>query len=124
MGKIIHQPRSVRIWKNLFLQYRLRPTLDLGHSFSQYGPPGWQITYYYLVSRTRYLHRANNHSIFLFTHEDNCRHGNRLIKMVVFFFPRRVLFSSFFCKHCFGLDQLTVGGKSFVFGAVISEHSS
>ena len=123
---VIHQPKSVPVWKNcaLCLEYRPRLTLALGHSFSQYGPPGWRITYIYIVSRAGYLHRANNHSIFLFTHEDNCRHGNRLIKMVVFFFPRRVLFSSFFCKHCFGLDQLTVGGKRFAFGAVTSEHSS
>ena len=35
--KVIHKPRSVRIWKNcaLCLEYR----------FSQYGPPGWRITY-------------------------------------------------------------------------------
>ena len=46
---VIHQPKSVRVWKNcaLCLEYRPRPTLALGHSFSQYGPPGWRITYLY-----------------------------------------------------------------------------
>ena len=45
---VIHQPRSVRIGKNyaLCLGYRPGPVAlggiqDLGHSFSQYGPPGW-----------------------------------------------------------------------------------
>ena len=45
---VIHQPWSVRIRKNcaLCLEYRPRPAAsggiqDLGHSFSQYGPPGW-----------------------------------------------------------------------------------
>ena len=35
---VIHQPRSVCVGKNcaLCLEYQ-----DLGHSFSQYGPPGW-----------------------------------------------------------------------------------
>ena len=49
---VIHQLRSVRIGKNcaLCLGYRPRPqaeggTQDRGHSFSQYGPPGWWITY-------------------------------------------------------------------------------
>ena len=46
--------RSVRIGKNcaLCLGYCPRPTAsggiqDVGHSFSQYGPPGWWITYIY-----------------------------------------------------------------------------
>ena len=45
---VIHQPMSVRIGKNcaLCLVYRPRLTAssgiqDLGHSFSQYGPPVW-----------------------------------------------------------------------------------
>ena len=45
---VIHQPRSVRIGKNctLCLEYHPRPAAsggiqDLGHSFLQYGPPGW-----------------------------------------------------------------------------------
>ena len=45
---VIHQPRLVRIGKNcaLCLEYRPQPVAsggiqDLGHSFSQYGPPGW-----------------------------------------------------------------------------------
>ena len=97
---VIHQPKSVPVWKNcpLCLEYRPRLTLALGHSFSQYGPPGWRITYIYIVSRAGYLHRANNHSIFLFTHEDNCRHGNRLIKMVVFFFQEGFYFHHFFAN--------------------------
>ena len=44
---VIHRPWSVRIGKNcaLCLEYGPRPaasgrTRDLGHSFSQYGPPG------------------------------------------------------------------------------------
>ena len=44
---VICQPRSVRLGKNyaLGLEYGPRPatsgcTLDLWHSFSQYGPPG------------------------------------------------------------------------------------
>ena len=52
---VIHQPRSVRIGKNcaLCLEYRPRPASggiqDLGYNFSQYGPPGWSITYIYVV---------------------------------------------------------------------------
>ena len=49
---VIHQPRSVRIGKNcaLRLEYRRRPAAsggiqDLGHSFSQYGPPSWWIAH-------------------------------------------------------------------------------
>ena len=49
---VICRPRSVCIGKNcaLGLGYDPRPaalgrTQDLWHSFSQYGPPGWQITY-------------------------------------------------------------------------------
>ena len=45
---VIHQTRSVGIGKNcaLCLEYRSRPAAsggiqDFGHSFSQYGPPGW-----------------------------------------------------------------------------------
>ena len=48
------RPRSVRIGKNcaLGLEYGPWPaasgrTHDLWHSFSQYGPPGRQITYMY-----------------------------------------------------------------------------
>ena len=48
----IHQPRSVRIWKYcaLCLEYRPWPTAPGGsqdhrRSFSQYGLPGWRITY-------------------------------------------------------------------------------
>ena len=37
---VIHQPRSVRIGKNY--------PQDRGHSFSQYGTPGWRVTYIYL----------------------------------------------------------------------------
>ena len=51
---VICRPRSVRIGKNcaLDLGYGPRPqasgrTQDLWHSFSQYGPPGRQITYMY-----------------------------------------------------------------------------
>ena len=38
---IIHRPTSVRIWRNwaLGLSTALGRTQDLGHSFSQYGPP-------------------------------------------------------------------------------------
>ena len=49
---VIYFPRSVRIAKNcaLCLVYRPRPTAsggiqDVGHSFSQYGPSVWWITY-------------------------------------------------------------------------------
>ena len=52
---VICQPRSVRIGKNsaLGLGYGPRSAAsgriqDLWHSFSQYGPPGRQITYMYL----------------------------------------------------------------------------
>ena len=52
---IICRPWSVRIEKNcaLGLEHGPRPaasgrTQDLWHSFSQYGPPGRQITYIYL----------------------------------------------------------------------------
>ena len=45
---VIHRPWSVRIGKNcaLFLLVKLpaassRKARDLGHSFSQHGPPGW-----------------------------------------------------------------------------------
>ena len=59
---VICRPRSVRIGKNcaLGLGYGPRPaasgrTQDLWHSFSQYGPPGWQITYmYYHKHSVRY----------------------------------------------------------------------
>ena len=51
---VICRPRLVRIGKNcaLGLEYRPRPaasgrTQDLWQSFSQYGPPGRQITYIY-----------------------------------------------------------------------------
>ena len=54
---IICRPWSVRIEKNcaLGLQHGPRPaasgrTQDLWHSFSQYGPPGRQIIYIYLIS--------------------------------------------------------------------------
>ena len=53
----MHRPWSVCIGKNcaLCLEYGPRPaasgcTRDLGHSFSQYGPPGRWITYIYLIS--------------------------------------------------------------------------
>ena len=52
---VIHQLRSVRIGKNcaLCLEYRPRPAAsggiqDFAHSSSQYGPPGWWITYMYI----------------------------------------------------------------------------
>ena len=55
---VICRPRSVRIGKNcaLGLGYGPRPaasgrTQDLWHSFSQYGPPGRQITYIYIFSQ-------------------------------------------------------------------------
>ena len=54
---VIHQLRSVRIGKNcaLCLEYRLRLQAsggiqDLGHSFSQYRPPGWWITYIFIAT--------------------------------------------------------------------------
>ena len=54
---VICRPWSVHIGKNFAqgLQYGRQPvasgcTQDLGHSFSQYGPPGQQITYMYLNS--------------------------------------------------------------------------
>ena len=54
---IICRPWSVRIEKNcaLGLEHGPRPaasgrTQDLWHSFSQYGPPGRQIIYIYLLS--------------------------------------------------------------------------
>ena len=38
---VIHQPRSVRIGKNCALCLEASGGIqDLGHSFSQYGPPG------------------------------------------------------------------------------------
>ena len=45
---VICRPRSVRIGKNFALG-----TQDLWHSFSQYGPPGRQITYIY-ISQTSF----------------------------------------------------------------------
>ena len=54
---VVCRPRSVRIGKNcaLGLGYGSRPaasggTQDLWHSFSQYGPPGRQITYIYIFA--------------------------------------------------------------------------
>ena len=54
---IICRPWSVRIEKNcaLGLEHGPRPaasgrTQDLWHSFSQYGPPGWQIIYISLTA--------------------------------------------------------------------------
>ena len=51
---VICRPRSAHIGRNcaLVLEYGRRPqasgrTQDLWHSFSQYGPPGRQITYMY-----------------------------------------------------------------------------
>ena len=35
---VIHQPRSVRIGETMPSVLSIQ---DLGHSFSQYGPPGW-----------------------------------------------------------------------------------
>ena len=59
---VIHQLRPVRIGKNraLCLEYRPRPQAegsiqDLRHSFSQYGPPGWWITYISLTTLTTLL---------------------------------------------------------------------
>ena len=50
--QVICRPRSVRIGKNCALSLGYGPRLqaegrtqDLWHSFSQYGPPGRQITY-------------------------------------------------------------------------------
>ena len=37
-GNVIHQPRSVRIGKTVPSVLTIQ---DLGHSFSQYGAPGW-----------------------------------------------------------------------------------
>ena len=55
---VICRPRSVRIEKNcaLGLEYSPRPaasgrTQDRGHSFSQYGPPGRQITYFFFSAK-------------------------------------------------------------------------
>ena len=54
--------RSVRIGKNctLGLEYGTRPaasgrTWDLLHSFSQYGPPSWQITYIFTREDKKFL---------------------------------------------------------------------
>ena len=55
---VIHQPRSVRIGKNCALCIQ-----NLGHSFSQYGPPGWWIIYIFyliLVNVTRNHVRARS----------------------------------------------------------------
>ena len=41
---VIHQLRSVRLGKTVPYILGIQ---DLGHSFSQYGPPGWWITYVY-----------------------------------------------------------------------------
>ena len=56
---IFCRPRSVRIGKNCALGLEHGPwpaalcrTQDLGHSFSQYGPPGRQITYISVPSRS------------------------------------------------------------------------
>ena len=55
---VIHQPKTVRVGNNCVLCLEYRPwqttsggTYDLGHSFSQYGPPGWRITciYFFLA---------------------------------------------------------------------------
>ena len=80
----------------------------------------------FILFREQDIFTARITIIFFFSHMKTTivMATGSLIKMVVFFFPRGVSFSSFFCKHCFGLDQLTVGGKSFAFGAVTSEHSS
>ena len=41
--RVICRPRSVRIGKNC--------ALGLGYSFSQYGPPGRQITYMFIINK-------------------------------------------------------------------------
>ena len=55
---VIHQPKTVRVGNNCVLCREYRPwpttsggTQDLGHSFSQYGPPGWRVTrmYFFLA---------------------------------------------------------------------------
>ena len=87
----ICRPRSVRIGKNcaLGLGYGRRPaasgrTQDLWHSFSQYGPPGRQITYIYfliffipvVLSRNSFIPYLNNNKntnynnwVLLYDHE-------------------------------------------------------
>jgi len=66
---VICRPRSVRIGKNcaLGLEYGPRPvasgrTQDLWHSFSQYVPPGRQITYMYfeILSKSDFLEWKQN----------------------------------------------------------------
>ena len=59
---VICRPSSVRIGKNcaLGLEYGPRPqaegrTQDRAHSFSQYGPPGRQITYIYIYIITQVI---------------------------------------------------------------------
>ena len=50
---VICRPRSVRIGKNFAVGLEYPSILsiqDLGHSFFQYGPPGWWITYFYFFT--------------------------------------------------------------------------
>ena len=62
---IICRPRSVRIGKNcaLGLEYGPRPQ-DLWYSFSQYGPPGRQITYMYLHTSAQCTPTYDEHPNF------------------------------------------------------------
>ena len=59
---VFHSPRSVYVWKNYAFspEYRPLPTAaggieDLGHSFFQYVPSGWWITYIYAVWTSGFL---------------------------------------------------------------------
>ena len=61
---VICRPRSVRIGKNCALG--LGYGQDLWHSFSQYGPPGRQITYSYLHARLLSKYILYNHKNYIF----------------------------------------------------------
>ena len=65
---VISRPRSVRIGKKYALGLGYGPlpaalgrTQDLWHSFSQYGPPGRQITYMYKPLRSLWVKQAKQY---------------------------------------------------------------
>ena len=56
---VICRPRSVRIGKNCVLGLEYGSQV-LCHSFSQYGPPGRQITYIYILDYSRIFSSFKN----------------------------------------------------------------
>ena len=84
---VICRPRSVRIGKNCALGLEYVPwTQDLWHSFSQYGPPGRQITYIYNIASTA----AQSNSVYVSVLNIQIVHAHSVSKSIrqKFFFSR------------------------------------